>query len=87
MKLPADSVVLASADLGLVCLILLAWMMHIDIWLGASVIVFTVNPTILVLSVLFMIRDLIRPSTRRQGLIAAALLTPGILLLLAIKAP
>ena len=90
MKLPADSVILALANLGLVCLSLLAKMTHIGCCtLGgpASVIATIIVPTELVLSLFFLARDLKRPSTRRQALIAAVLFIPGLFLLLVSKAP
>jgi len=90
MKLAADSVIFALVNLGLVCLSLLAKWTHIGCCtLGgaANVIGTIVVPTELLLSLFFLVRDLRRPSTRRQALIAALLLTPGLFLLLAPKAP
>ena len=89
VKLPADSVILALANLGLVCLSLLAKMTHIGCCtLGgpANVIGTIIVPTELILSLFFLVRDLKRPSTRRQGLIATVLLIPALFLLLAPKA-
>ena len=90
MKLPADSVILALANLGLVCLSLLAKMTHIGCCtLGgpANVIATIIVPTELVLSLFFLARDLKRQSTRRQALIATVLFIPGLFLLLVFKAP
>ena len=90
MKLPADSLILALANLGLVGLTRLAEVTHIGCCtLGgpANVIATIIVPTELVLSLFFLVRDLIRPSTRWQALIAAVLFVPGLFLLLAPKVP
>ena len=90
MKLPADSVILALANLGLVCLTLLAKMTHIGCCtLGgpANVIATIIVSTELVLSLFFLARDLKRQPTRRQALVATVLFIPGLFLLLVSKAP
>jgi len=89
MKLPADSVVLASCNCGLVCLTLLARATHIGCCaMGgpANVTATVIIPTLLLVSVFFIVRDIRRQHTRRQGLIAAVLLFPGLLLLFAPRA-
>ena len=90
VKLPADSIIFALMNLGFVCLSLLAKWTHVGcctLGAPANVIATIVVPTELVLALFFLARDLRQPSTRRQALIAAVLLTPGFLLLLAPKAP
>jgi len=90
MKLPADSVIFALVNLALVCLSLLAKWTHVGCCsLGgpANIIGTIVVPTELVLSLFFIVRDVRRPTTRRQALIAVILLIPGLCLLLAPKVP
>ena len=88
MKRPADSVILASADL------ILTGLAYMGVWLRigccslgspASVLGMVVVPVVLLISLFFVVRDLIRPHTRVQGIVALVLLIPSVMAVLSIR--
>jgi hypothetical protein len=88
MKKPADSVVLASANLVLIGIYLLGVWTHVGCCaMGgpASVIGGVVVPVVLLISLPFLVRDLIRPHTRVQAVVALVLLIPSVMVVHTIR--
>jgi hypothetical protein len=88
MKMPADSVIVASVNILLIGICFLARMTQIGCcMLGspANVLATVVVPILLLVSVFFVARDLIRPQTRLQAALALALSIPSAILTFSIK--
>jgi ABC-type multidrug transport system permease subunit len=84
MKLPADSLILASANLVVTRLGYFSEMLHIEnSVLGAilSYLPVVASPVLLLATIIYLPRDLWRRDTRLQGLLALLLSIPCILFL------
>ncbi len=83
MKKPADSVILATINLALVGLAFLGRFTHVgccSIGSPANILAMVFVPILLVVSVFFFVRDLIRPPTRLQAGLALVLSIPSAVL-------
>ena len=80
MKMPADSVLVATINLVLIGTYLAQRQTHIGCCgLGspANVIATVLVPTVLLVSIFFVVKDLLRPSTRLQAIVAVVLSAPS----------
>ena len=87
MKKMAISVVLACLNLLLIGLSFLGRWTHIgccSLGSPANVLAMVVIPVVLLASLVFVVRDLIRPPTRLQALLALVLSIPSAILVLSI---
>lgn len=88
LRKPADSLILALANLAIVGAARLLWLTHIGCcMLGspANVLEWIVSPILLFFTVGYSLRDLFRQSSRLQAIFALVLSIPGGMLLLSIK--
>jgi hypothetical protein len=88
MKTPADSLVLACANLLLFGLCWVADRMRVRCCeLAGETIVLIVVPTLVLVSLFFLVRDLTRASTRLYALLAVPLLIITAVLIYKLEAP
>jgi hypothetical protein len=83
MKKLAISVVLASLNLLLIGLYFLASWKHVgccDFGTPGNVVLLAIVPVVLLACVIFIVRDLIRPPTRLQALLALVLSIPSVIM-------
>ena len=88
MKKLAISVVLACLNLLVIGLYFLGRWTHIgccSLGSPANVLAMAVAPVVLLASLVFIVRDLIRPPTRLQAILALVLSVPSALLVLSIR--
>jgi hypothetical protein len=87
MKRLAISVVLACSNLLLIGLYFLGSWKHVgccDWGSPGNILLMAVVPVVLLASLIFVVRDLIRPPTRLQALLALALSIPSVILIFSI---
>jgi len=87
MKKLAISVILASLNLLLIGFYFLGSWKHVgccDWGSPGNIVLVAVVPVVLLASLVFVVRDLIRPPTRLQAVIALALSIPSAILVLSI---
>lgn len=84
MKRLSTSVILAGANLVVICLYFLGSWTHTgccSLGSPANILAMVVVPIVLLASLFFVVRDLIRPPTRLQAVLALILSIPSALLL------
>jgi len=90
MKVRCGSLMLASLNLGLIALVYLCGMLHLeDSRLGGVVIFlpFVSTPVLLLATIVYLPRELVRRDTRPLALIALALSIPCVLFLKWLELP
>ena len=83
MRVPADSLMLASANLAAIGLAYLGGITgvpYFDFGSGLNDLLMLASPVLLLATVVYMPRDLMRRDTRLQGLAALVLSIPGLML-------
>ena len=88
MGMLADSAILASANLAVILVTGLMRLTHVgccSLGQPASILVLVVSPVLLLFTLGYSVRDLVRRRTRLQAVIALVLSVPSVMLLLSIR--